>query len=135
MGWNNEVWDDPSYTTREELDAAEEGSRQAQAAKDAYEARLSGAREEAAQIISEAKGRAQAAYDARLSQAQADAKQVLSDAQAQAEAQREAVLCSARDQVASLALLAASKAAGRALDGEDDRALVSAFLAEVGEQA
>ena len=44
------------------------------------------------------------------------------------------MLRGARSEVASLALLAASKAAQRALDGSDDQALVDAFLSEVGER-
>ena len=45
------------------------------------------------------------------------------------------MLRSARQEVASLALLAAAKAAGRSMDGNDDKAFVDEFLSEVGEQA
>ena len=37
--------------------------------------------------------------------------------------------------LAVLALLAAAKAAGRSMDGNDDKAFVDEFLSEVGEQA
>ena len=43
------------------------------------------------------------------------------------------MLRGARNEVASLALLAAAKAAQTALNADSDRALVDAFLAEVGE--
>ena len=45
------------------------------------------------------------------------------------------MLRGARNEVASLALLAASKVAQASLDNDNDRALVDSFLSEVGEQA
>ena len=57
-------------------------------------------------------------------------------ARSEAEAREaETMLRSARQEVASLALLAAAKAAGRSMDGNDDKAFVDEFLSEVGEQA
>ena len=40
----------------------------------------------------------------------------------------------AREEVASLALLAAAKVAQRSMDGKDEQAFVDSFLAEVGER-
>ena len=45
------------------------------------------------------------------------------------------MLRGARNEVASLALLAAAKVAQRSMDSDDDKALVDTFLSEVGEQA
>ena len=85
--------------------------------------------------MADARSRAQRAYESRLAQAEADAKQLRGQAEAQLAAEREAMLRGARDEVASLALLAAAKVAGRAMDSADDQAAVDAFLSEVGEQA
>ena len=82
---------------------------------------------------SRARARAQRAYDAKLRQAEADARKVEAAAQAQIASQRRDMLRGARREVASLALLAASKAAGKSVDSQDERALVDAFLSEVGD--
>ena len=56
-------------------------------------------------------------------------------AQQQAEADRAAMLEGARQEIAMLALLAASKVSQQNMNSDADRALVNAFLAEVEEQA
>ena len=85
--------------------------------------------------MADAQNRAQRAYEAKLADAETDAKKVRSEAEAQIAAERDAMLRCARNEVASLALLAASKVAQASLDRDGDRALVDAFLSEVGEQA
>ena len=57
------------------------------------------------------------------------------EAESRLATERENMLRGARNEVASLALLAAAKVAQQAMDGESDKALVDSFLAEVGEQA
>ena len=70
-----------------------------------------------------------------MAEAQSEAQRLRHEAQAQIASERETMLRSARQEVASLALLAAAKAAGRSMDGNDDKAFVDEFLLEVGEQA
>ena len=135
FGRVNAVLEARADLIKEQLASAEEQSRQAEARKSAYEEKLTDARQEAAKIVADAQSRAQRAYESRLAQAEADAKQLRGQAEAQLTAEREAMLRGARDEVASLALLAAAKVAGRAIDSADDQAAVDAFLSEVGEQA
>ena len=71
----------------------------------------------------------------RQAEAETDAKRLRSEAEAQIAEQRDAMLRGARNEVASLALLAAAKVAQRSMDGDDDKAFVDTFLSEVGEQA
>ena len=71
--------------------------------------------------------------EARLAQAEDDARRVQAEAESRLATERENMLRGARNEVASLALLAAAKAAQTALNADSDRALVDAFLAEVGE--
>ena len=97
------------------------------------EAKLSGADQEAAQIMADAKARAERAYEGRMAQAQADADLLTAEARARIRSEREAMLRGAKQEVAALAILAASKVAQRSMDDNDDRALVDSFLAEVGE--
>ena len=135
FGRVNAVLEARAALIKEQLASAEEQSRQAEARKSAYEEKLTDARQEAAKIVADAQSRAQRTYESRLAQAEADAKQLRGQAEAQLAAEREAMLRGARDEVASLALLAAAKVAGRAIDSADDQAAVDAFLSEVGEQA
>ena len=83
--------------------------------------------------MAEAQNRGQRAYEARLAQAEDDARRVQAEAESRLATERENMLRGARNEVASLALLAAAKAAQTALNADSDRALVDAFLAEVGE--
>ena len=135
FGRVNAVLEARAALVREQLAAAEENNRQAEARRSEYEGKLTDARQEAAKIVADAQNRAQRAYEGKLAQAEADARQLRGQTEAQLTAEREAMLRGARDEVASLALLAAAKVAGRAMDSADDQAAVDAFLSEVGEQA
>ena len=113
--------------------AIEDGLSQAEAAKQAAaaldqenEARLAQVRGQADQIVAQAKLQGQREYDQIISSAQADA-------QAQMEAERRQMLQDAQQQVAALALLAAAKVSGRAMDQAGDRDLVEDFLREAGD--
>ena len=90
--------------------------------------------QEADRIMAEAQNRAQRAYEARIAEAEKDAKQVRQEAEKQMDTERAQMLEGAREEVASLALLAAAKVAQRSMDGKDEQAFVDSFLAEVGER-
>ena len=118
--------------------AIEDGLSQAEAAKQAAldqenEARLAQVRGQADQIVAQAKLQGQREYDQIISSAQADAQGIRADAQAQMEAERRQMLQDAQQQVAALALLAAAKVSGHAMDQEGDRDLVEDFLREAGD--
>lgn len=127
------ILDQRQALVKEAVDSAEASRTQAEALRLSYEQKLSDAQQEAEQITADARARAQRAYDAKLRQAEADARKVEAAAQAQIASQRRDMLRGARREVASLALLAASKAAGKSVDSQDERALVDAFLSEVGD--
>ena len=127
------ILDQRQALVKEAVDSAEASRTQAEALRLSYEQKLSDAQQEAEQITADARARAQRAYDAKLRQAEADARKVEAAAQAQITSQRRDMLRGARREVASLALLAASKAAGKSVDSQDERALVDAFLSEVGD--
>ena len=133
FGRINAVLEQRAKLVREEITSAEEKNRQAQALRDEYEGRLTDARQEAAKIVAEAQNRGQRAYEARLAQAEDDARRVQAEAESRLATERENMLRGARNEVASLALLAAAKLSQTALNADSDRALVDAFLAEVGE--
>lgn len=134
FGRVNAVLEQRAALVKEELSSAEQKNQQAQALQAEYEGKLTDARQEAAKIVADAQNRAQRAYESKLADAAADAKRVRAEAEAQISSEREAMLRGARNEVASLALLAAAKVAQKSMSSADDQALVDAFLAEVGEQ-
>ena len=82
-----------------------------------------------------AKKRGQQEYEAQLAKARDDIARMQADAQKQAQADRDALLEGARQEIAMLALLAASKVSQQKMNSQADRELVNAFLAEVEETA
>ena len=134
FGRVNAVLEQRAALVKEELSSAEQKNQQAQALQAEYEGKLTDARQEAAKIVADAQNRAQRAYESKLADAAADAKRVRAEAEAQISSEREAMLRGARNEVASLALLAAAKVAQKSMSSADDQALVAAFLEEVGEQ-
>lgn len=135
FGRVNAVLEQRAAQVKDELDSAERSNRQAEELRDEYEAKLTDAHQEAARIVAEAQNRGQRVYEAKLADAEADTKRLHSEAQAQIATERENMLRGAREEVASLALLAAAKVAQKSMDSADDRELVESFLSEVGEQA
>ena len=109
--------------------AIEDGLSQAEAAKQAAQA----LDQENEARLAQAKLQGQREYDQIISSAQADAQAIRADAQAQMEAERRQMLQDAQQQVAALALLAAAKVSGRAMDQAGDRDLVEDFLREAGD--
>ena len=135
FGRVNAVLEERERMVREQVEAAEAGRAQAQSLQSQYEQKLSGAREEADRIVAAAKTQAQRAYDEQMAQAQAEARRLQTEAEARIATQRQEMLRGVRQEVAQLAVLAASQVAGRDLDQEADRAMVKEFLSEAGERA
>ena len=134
FGRVNAVLEARAALVKEQISSAEESNRQAGELRTQYETKLTDAHQEAAKLMADAQNRAQRAYEGKLAQAEADARQLRSQAETQIAAERMAMLRDARNEVASLALLAAAKVAQRPTE-DGDWALVDSFLAEVGEQA
>lgn len=131
----NAVLEQRAALVKQEISSAEDNNRQAQELKAQYEGKLTDARHEAAKIVADAQNRAQRVYEGKMAEAETDAKRLRSEAEAQILTERDAMLRGARNEVASLALLAAAKVAQRSMDSDDDKTLVDTFLSEVGEQA
>ena len=119
---------------QDDLDSAAKTNQEAQAVKAEYEASLTGARQESAALVSEARDRAGEQADAILAQANADAEAIREKARADALSEKERVLSEARGEVADLALLATAKLLG-SVDEETDRRLLDDWLAEMGGQS
>mgnify|MGYP002581596610 FL=1 len=135
FGRVNAVLEQRAALVKSEIASAEDSNRQAEKLKVQYESKLTDARHEATKIVADAQNRAQRVYEGKMTEADADAKRLRSEAEAQIASERETMLQGARNEVASLALLAAAKVAQRSMDDAADKALVDTFLSEVGEKA
>ena len=122
-------------TIRNDLDQAAQTNREAQAVKAEYETALTGARQESAALVEQARAQAAEKYDAILAKANADASSILEKARADARAEKEQVMSEARGQLADLAVLAAAKLLGGTVDEAADRRILDDWLAETGGQS
>lgn len=112
-----------------------EDARQAAIARDNADAEakkiLDEARAEAAKMRQEAAVQAEETADGIVAQANEDAKSIVETAQHDAEEERNRILADARNQIASIAIAAANKLVGEALDESRQRKLVADFFSKV----
>ena len=108
FGRVNAVLEQRAARVKETIDSAEASKCQAEELRAEYEDKLTDARQEAAKLVADAQNRAQRAYEAKMADAETDAKRLRSEAEAQIASERDAMLRGARNEVASLALLAAA---------------------------
>jgi len=112
-----------------------EDARQAAIARDNADAEakkiLDQARAEAAKIRQEAAVQAQETANGIIANANSEAKKVVANAATDAEGERNRILSDLRDQVVDIAMAAASKLVGEALDEKRQRAIISNFFAAV----
>ncbi|MCA9923006.1 MAG: F0F1 ATP synthase subunit B [Anaerolineales bacterium] len=112
-----------------------EDARQAAIARDNADAEakkvLDEARAEAAKMRQDAATQAEETASGILAKANEDAKAVVANASAGAEEERNRILAGARDQIAAIAIAAANKLVGQALDEKRQRELVAQFFAQV----
>ena len=134
FGRVNAVLEQRAARVKETIDSAEASKSQAEELRAEYEDQLAQAHAQAAKIVDQAKARGEQEYQAILDQAQEDTRRMQEQAQAKNRADREKLMRSARQEVAQLAVLAAAKVTGQALDQDSDRAMAEQFLSEAGER-
>lgn len=114
------------------LKAASQKNEEADKLKNEYQNQLLTAREQADGILKEAQARAAREYDSMLAQAKADTQDLLEKSRADIERERQQMIREIKNQVASLALAAASKVIEANMDNEKNKALVDKFIDEEG---
>lgn len=134
FGRVNRILEERAALVEKELSSVERQKAQAEELRKEYEDQLSQAHAQAAKIVDQAKVRGEQEYQALLEQAQEDTRRMQEQAQAKNRADREKLMRSARQEVAQLAVLAAAKVTGQALDQDSDRAMAEQFLSEAGER-
>jgi F-type H+-transporting ATPase subunit b len=117
------------------LKDADAARRDREAAADQRQAVLAEARREAGEIVARAQRMAEEAREQGVTDTQVEIERLRTRAVADIEAERQRALSEVRDEVAELALLAASKVVGESMDGERQRRLVKEFLTQVSTTA
>lgn len=116
------------------LDQADARLAEAEQSKQEYDKQLADARSQAAQIIAESRKRADLAYSRRMEEAEQDVQRLNEQAARQREADRQVMLDEAKQEIAALVMLATAKVSKQVLDSDSDKAMVSAFLDEAGDE-
>ena len=117
---------------QESIENAEQVKQQLARAQQDYEAQLSRARQEAAQIIAQANERAQVQAREVLASAQSDAERIRTEAQQQAQQEREQLLRGLQGQLATLVTQTASSVIGEELRAGGHDRLIQQSLADIG---
>ncbi len=112
---------------------AEKGRAEAEELLNGYRQQLSEARHEAQQIVDKAIKAGEESRQALLSQSKSEAAHVLENARKEIHRERDEALRTLRQEVVTLAVMAASKILGRTITKEDNAHIVDQFLDEVGE--
>ena len=121
----NEVED-----TYKRADEAEENARKLEAE---YDERLSGAKEESAQIIQAATRKAQQRSDEIIMEAKQEAKGIAEQARSEIEREKKIAVNKIKDDIADIAFSAAQAVIEKDLTSSDNEKLIEQFIDNVGE--
>ena len=124
----NAILDGQAKAIEDGLTQARQQQEEAQQLHSQYEAEIAQSKDEASQIIAQAKAQSEALYQRTLADAQAEAKKLLEENQERNLRDRENMLRSVRQEVAQLAVVAAEKVA------VDSNQAIDSFLQEAGDQ-
>ena len=122
------------HRIRTQLEEADRLNREAQAALEEHRALLSGARQEAHQLLQDAKSASEKEREALLRRTREEQELVLDRAKKEIAAERERALMELRREAVDLSLAAASKLIGGRFAAADDRKLIEDYLASLGDQ-
>ena len=124
----NAILDGRAKAIEDGLTQARQQQEEAQQLHSQYEAEIAQSKDEASQIIAQAKAQSEALYQRTLADAQAEAKKLLEENQERNLRDRENMLRSVRQEVAQLAVVAAEKVA------VDSKQAIDSFLQVAGDQ-
>jgi F-type H+-transporting ATPase subunit b len=112
------------------IEEAERSRDEATSLLDDYKTRLTEARKEADKLREQGRKEGERQGAELVNQAQTQRERVLADAEVQIDAQTRAAASGLRDDVVSLALMAAEKVSGQSLSDEDHRRLIEQAIDE-----
>jgi len=115
------------------LNMAERSKQDAEKLKEEYALHLQNAKSEAQEIVVKATKMGEETKNEIVSQARVEAEKVSVKAQEEIRLEKTKALAELRDEVATLAVLAAGKIISRTIDTKDHEKMVKDFVKEVGE--
>ena len=115
------------------LNSAEEAKLEAQKLRDEYPAQIQNARNEAQDIINQAAKIGEQTKADIVNEAREEAARLTAKAQDEIAREKTEALNEIRNEIADLAVLAASKVVGKTIDVADHQNMVNNFVKEVGE--
>jgi len=122
------------HRIRSQLEEAERLNTEAKVALEEHRSLLSGARQEAHQLLQDAKTTAEKERETLLARTREEQEQVLERARKEIAAERERAIAELRREAVDLSLAAASKLIGSRLGAAEDRKLVEDYLASLEER-
>ena len=126
-----QMLDDRAQQVSDTLDQADKRLAEAEQQQTAHAAQLASAKQEAAQIIEEARTRGQQEYDRRV----AEVQRLDEQAARRRDSERTQMLREAKKEIAALVLLTTAKVSRQKLNSDTDRAMIDDFLREETEAA
>ena len=117
---------------RESLENAEKRQHEADELYKMYEEQLAKAKEQAESIIAEARQRAEREYKRIIEEAHAEADKIINNSVQAIEKERLQMMKEVKNQIASLAISAASKIIEANMDTENNRRIIDKFLEKEG---
>ena len=105
----------------------------AQSMEEEYRQKLAAATETGDRIVKEAMARGQAREEEILRKANADAAAIMDKASADIAMEKKKAINDAKDEISEMAMAIAGKVVGRQLTDSDQKALVDAFIDELGD--
>ncbi|GGH84080.1 F-type H+-transporting ATPase subunit b [Pullulanibacillus pueri] len=118
----------------DQLKAAENSQKEAEAILAKQQEELKKVREQANQMLETEKKRAEAEGQELLNQAKARADRIVEDAKEEIRTEKEKAVASLRDEVAHLSMLLASKVLEREVSEKEHKQEIDAFVKQIGER-
>lgn len=125
--------DERKKTIADSLNQAQAARAEADKIKADYEVHLNEAKKEAQEIIARANKMGEEMREEMVTKAKTEAEKVLLKAQAEIAREKDQAVNALRQEVATLAVLAAGKVVSKSLTVEDHQQMVEEFVNEVGD--
>lgn len=129
----NNMLDERRQSIENAINNAETAKNEAEKLRKDYESRLAEAKKEAQDILAKATKLGEEMKNDIITNAQNEATKAIQRAQEEITREKDQAIAALRDEVATLAVMAAGKVLGKSIAVADHEKLVKEFVAEVGD--
>lgn len=129
----NKVLEDRKNDISTAYDNADKAQAEAEKLQQEYTERISNAKQESAQIITEATRKAQQRSDEIISEAKSEASGIMDKAYVEIEREKKKAVNEIKDEITDIAFEAAKKVVEKELNQQDNERLIEEFINSVGE--